>query len=173
MKQNVSERIASLRKEAGLTQQQLADSLNVSSAAVSKWENGASTPDIDTLCAIADYFNLSMDDLLGRNLKRCRVVLFLHDGAGEKQAREILNERGGDVVGVVYNLSELEALLADDSTVRQIVMIGLTNISRDIIDRVAEIQVQYPYIYIMSMVTKKESDLGPMLERMLDISPLP
>lgn len=173
MKQNVSERIASLRKETGLTQQQLADSLNVSSAAVSKWENGASTPDIDTLCAIADYFNLSMDELLGRNLKRCRVVLFLHDGAGEKQAREILNKRGGDVVGAVYNLSELEALLAADETIRQIVMIGFSNIPHEIIDSVTQLQKKYPYFYFMSMVPKEESDLGPMLERMLDISPLP
>ena len=47
--------------------------LNMTSAAVSKWETGAAVPDLETLIALADFFLVSMDDLLGRTLERPRV----------------------------------------------------------------------------------------------------
>ena len=72
----LSENIVDLRKKRGLTQAQLAEALNMTSAAVSKWETGAAVPDLETLIALADFFLVSMDDLLGRTLERPRLVLF-------------------------------------------------------------------------------------------------
>lgn len=60
---NISRIIAGLRKKAGITQEQLAASLNVSSQAVSKWETNACQPDTLTLPLIANYFNVSVDYL--------------------------------------------------------------------------------------------------------------
>ena len=58
-------RIMSLRKAAGLTQEQLAEKLGVSPQAVSKWENDISCPDISALPLIASIFGVSSDELLG------------------------------------------------------------------------------------------------------------
>ena len=54
-------RIADLRKQKGLTQEQLADRLGVSYQSVSRWENGVTYPDIEFLPAIAKYFSVSLD----------------------------------------------------------------------------------------------------------------
>ena len=58
--------IMRLRKEAGMTQEQLANALGISYQAVSKWENGVSCPDISALPLIADLFSVSIDSLFGR-----------------------------------------------------------------------------------------------------------
>ncbi len=63
----IHEQIARLRKQKGLTQSALAADLGVSSQAVSKWENGLSCPDIQLLVQIADYFDVTTDDLLGHH----------------------------------------------------------------------------------------------------------
>ncbi|MGM9967358.1 helix-turn-helix domain-containing protein [Rummeliibacillus sp. TYF005] len=57
--------IASLRKTNGLTQDEVANFVGVSKAAVSKWETGLSYPDILLLPKLATYFNLTIDELLG------------------------------------------------------------------------------------------------------------
>lgn len=61
----LDERIRGLRRERGMTQEQLAEAMNVSAAAVSKWENGQSVPDISVLTELADYFEVSLDALVG------------------------------------------------------------------------------------------------------------
>lgn len=61
----LNERIRALRRERGMTQEQLAEAMDVSSAAVSKWENGQSVPDVAMLIELADYFEVSLDALIG------------------------------------------------------------------------------------------------------------
>lgn len=58
-----------LRKKANLSQEQLADKLNVSRQAVSKWESGASYPEMDKLIAMSKIFKCSMDDLVNDDAK--------------------------------------------------------------------------------------------------------
>lgn len=58
-------KIAELRKEKGIGQQDLADVLGVSFQSVSKWETGITMPDITLLPDIAEYFDISVDELLG------------------------------------------------------------------------------------------------------------
>lgn len=59
--------IYDLRKKKNVTQEEMAAELGVTAAAVSKWENGYTLPDILMLCALADYFEVTTDELLGRN----------------------------------------------------------------------------------------------------------
>jgi len=69
MKLNIQENIRSLRRERGLTQEQLAEALGVTVGAVSKWESGANTPDISVIAELADFFGISVDALLGFTLQ--------------------------------------------------------------------------------------------------------
>ena len=60
----IGENIKRLRTESNLTQEQLAEALNVSSVAVSKWERGDTMPDISMLPRLAYYFRVSIDELM-------------------------------------------------------------------------------------------------------------
>ncbi len=60
----IGSNIAALRKEKGITQEELANALGVSAQAVSKWENNSSCPDVSLLTDIADYFGVTVDALL-------------------------------------------------------------------------------------------------------------
>lgn len=60
-------RLYNLRKQKGLSQEELANRLNVSRQTISKWEIGDSTPDMEKLAAISELFGVSLDELvLGR-----------------------------------------------------------------------------------------------------------
>ena len=65
MENKIGIQIARLRKEQEITQTALAEYLSVSPQAVSRWENGASIPDVCLLPQIAAFFNVSIDDLFG------------------------------------------------------------------------------------------------------------
>lgn len=56
-----------LREEAGLTQKQFAEKINSMQRNISNWEKGINQPDLQTLIAIADFFQVSLDELCGRD----------------------------------------------------------------------------------------------------------
>ena len=58
------EKLYTLRKKSGLSQEQLAEVLNVSRQAISKWEGGSAMPESDKLLALSNYFGVSLDCLL-------------------------------------------------------------------------------------------------------------
>ena len=57
-------RLYELRKQKGLSQEELAGRINVSRQTVSKWEIGDSTPDMEKLIALSDLFEISLDELI-------------------------------------------------------------------------------------------------------------
>lgn len=69
LKPIVARNIAELRKSAGMTQLQLAEKLNYSDKAVSKWESGASLPDVAVLLEISKVFGVTVDYILSEEHK--------------------------------------------------------------------------------------------------------
>lgn len=65
MKITLGENLRALRNKDGVTQEQLAEALEVSPQAVSRWENGAAFPDISVLPVIANFFDVTVDYILG------------------------------------------------------------------------------------------------------------
>ena len=63
----ITDKIKKLRKDNNMTQEDLADKLNVSRQTVSKWETNVGVPDIDNIKAICNLFNISTDELLDYN----------------------------------------------------------------------------------------------------------
>ena len=68
MPNQLAKNIRALRREQGLTQEQLAEAMDVSVGAVSKWEQASSMPEIPMLMKLADFFQTSVDALLGYEL---------------------------------------------------------------------------------------------------------
>lgn len=61
---NISDRIQQLRKAKGISQEELADKIGVSRQAVSKWESEQTTPDVEKVLLLSDYFEVTTDYLL-------------------------------------------------------------------------------------------------------------
>ena len=79
---DIADRIQNLRKSRGISQEELADKIRVSRQAVSKWESKQSTPDIEKIILLSDYFETTTDYLLkgiepvGESGKQRSAVLF-------------------------------------------------------------------------------------------------
>ena len=69
---NFNERVKKLRKQKDLTQEQLAEYMGVSPQAISRWETGATCPDISALPQLAELFGITIDELLGVDEKEKR-----------------------------------------------------------------------------------------------------
>lgn len=79
-------RIKSLRKAAGLSQQELASKLYVNQTAVSQWERGVTTPNSQTLIALSNMFNVSTDYLLGKDKGFIeKTIDILKDNTGQSR----------------------------------------------------------------------------------------
>lgn len=66
---NISEKILMLRKKEGLSQESLAEKLNITRQTVSNWESGQTTPDIMQAKALAEIFKISLDDLTDNKIE--------------------------------------------------------------------------------------------------------
>ena len=97
---NIGQNIKRLRQQKDMTQEQLAQLLCVSSAAVSKWEVGNTYPDISMLFPLAQIFSVSIDELMGYDKESAKAAIDTilqeartarRNGLLEK-AREILSE---------------------------------------------------------------------------------
>lgn len=74
IKENLARNISELRKINKMTQSELANKLNYTDKAISKWERGESTPDVECLSAIAKLFNLTVDDLLHESFDKDKAL---------------------------------------------------------------------------------------------------
>lgn len=71
---NFSEKLQILRKEKRLSQEGLAEKLNVSRQAVSKWESGQSFPELDKIIILSDIFSVTVDELVKDNIELKRNI---------------------------------------------------------------------------------------------------
>lgn len=81
-----NEKLKELRKDKGITQEELADALYVSRTAVSKWESGRGYPSIDSLKQIASFFSITIDDLLTGD-----KLLFMAENENKRDLRSMCN----------------------------------------------------------------------------------
>lgn len=87
---HLGELIAELRQDRGLTQKELGDILCVSSGTISNYENGVHLPDVDKVIALANYFHVTTDYLLGRTSSNLPVELLQQAIANEKTLGDVM-----------------------------------------------------------------------------------
>ena len=75
MEMNIGANIKRLRTEKNITQEQLSVQMNVTCAAVSKWERGETYPDITLLQPLAYYFEVSLDELMGYDQQKIQAEI--------------------------------------------------------------------------------------------------
>ena len=113
---NFSNQIKKLRASQNLTQEQMAQKLNISRQAVSNWENDRNLPDIEMLISISKTFNISLDDLiLGENEMNNMTQKLIDDTNENKRAK--LNLISISVTGILllfgFGLLILRSMLGD------------------------------------------------------------
>ena len=96
---DIGEKLKALRTERGLTQEQLAAKLYVSRTAVSKWETGGGSPNLDSLQAVARLFDVSVDDLLSTD---DLIVLARDERRSTARSSGMLSFGLLDVLAVVF-----------------------------------------------------------------------
>ena len=88
LQMSFGENLINLRKQKGWSQDDLADNLNLSRQAISKWENDTSKPDIDNIKKISKIFSVTIDDLLNNDVVKDKAVT-LNVKKKEKKERTI------------------------------------------------------------------------------------
>ena len=110
---NLGSKILELRKQKNVTQEELAAELGVTAAAVSKWENGYTLPDILMLCALADYFAVTTDELLGRIREWKYAVIAAQTEALGSKVASIARQYGLITRGIYTTYDEAAAAVDD------------------------------------------------------------
>lgn len=120
-----NEKLQELRKQKGLTQEELAEALYVSRAAVSKWESGRGYPNIDSLKEISRFFSVTIDDLLSGS-----EILTI--------AEEDQKQKNSLLLDLVFGLLDLSVSMflflplfgqRDHDTVYEVSLLALSNIA--------------------------------------------
>ena len=106
---NIGRKVLELRKQKNITQEELAAELGVTAAAVSKWENSYTMPDILMLCALADYFEVTADDLLGRSNETKYAIITAQEPNLLKEIEAITQLHG---LTVAYKCTSYEDALS-------------------------------------------------------------
>ena len=119
---NIGKIILDLRKEKEITQEELAAELGVTAAAISKWENGYTLPDIMMLCALADYFGVSTDELLGRNKQSQYAVVVANEVSLGRKIQELAAGFGIQSKALCAQFSEAVEIIQTDAQITHLLL---------------------------------------------------
>lgn len=119
---NFGKTILELRKQKNVTQEEMAAELGVTAAAVSKWENNYTLPDILMLCALADYFDVTTDELLGRIVNWKYAVIAADTPALGEKIKLLARQYGIAGKQICGNWQEAVAAAREDAAVTMLLI---------------------------------------------------
>ena len=124
MENTLGKRIAALRREKGMKQEELSELLGVSPQAISKWENDHTCPDISLLPTLAKIFGISVDELLSGKKEEKPSVRIVPEperkDIKDMMFRIIVNSKNGEEVRVNIPLALIEVLLEGGLNISQV-----------------------------------------------------
>ena len=169
---NIGNKIKELRKQRGLTQEQLAESMGISFQAVSKWENNIAFPDITLLPVLARYFDVSMDTLFDFNQseieeKSLEIAKesWKYRFSDKEKAREILEKGLREYPENDILLCNLLYVVDLDSNPDEVLKIG-----SKILDITKDEGLKYDACRFMAYAYKAKNDLESA-RKVIDIIP--
>ncbi len=118
---NLGNNILTLRRQKNITQEELAAALGVTAAAVSKWENNYTLPDVLMLSALADFFAVTTDELLGRAKTLRFAVIAAETSVLGHKAAAIAKEYGIVARSIHTDFEQAKAAAAEDEFVRYLI----------------------------------------------------
>ena len=106
--------IAKLRKKKGLTQQQLADKLNLSNKTISKWESGSGSPDISNLLVLAEALDVSVDELLKGELNKLESAIVTKNINDDSLQKELTTKQKKEkaIIALAASIGAILGILA-------------------------------------------------------------
>lgn len=110
MQETFGQRLQRLRKNIGLTQEDVATKLNLTSQAVSKWENDVSAPDISVLVELSDILSVTLDELLDKQRETTLVPQEQRKDINNMFFRIRVNSANGDKVNVNLPLALVKVI---------------------------------------------------------------
>lgn len=138
---NFSKRLRFLRTTAKLSQQELANRIGISKSSINMYERGEREPGLETLEIIADFFNVDMDYLMGRQEKQ-RIIDVTGDFTSKASNKFSLNPHEEEVITAYRNQPEMQPAVDK-----------LLGISQNHIDHLTPIAAHN------NVVSKEESEL--------------
>ena len=155
---NIGNKIKELRKQRGITQEQLANSIGISFQAISKWENNIALPDITLAPILASYFGVSMDELFDFSLKEIEIEVEMITAEAYKlretnhiESRRILEEGLKKYPDNDILLNNLLYVVTDpDETIR---------IASELIAKTTHSDVKYDSLRFLAYAYKKKGDI--------------
>lgn len=158
---NIGNKIKELRKQRGLTQEQLANDIGVSFQAVSKWENNISLPDITLAPMLASYFGVSLDTLFDFHLQEVQEKALAiakeswnYRDSDWAKARDILNEGLKKYPKNDILLENLLYVIDYDETPEETI-----KIASEILDVTKDDAIRYHAYRFMAYAYKAKGDL--------------
>ena len=126
MKEFIGEHIAYYRKKAGMTQEQLSEKMGVTAQAVSKWENGLTCPDLDSVARLSEILGVSVEQLIHGDAavpsvsvvetpQVGRRVLCIHVQVKGPATTNVTVRFPVELVLKAYEMGSLESLVGDEA----------------------------------------------------------
>ena len=135
---SLSENLQRLRKEKGLSQEDVAQKLFVSRQSVSKWENGAAEPGVENLKALANLYGVTLDQLMGN--ESAEGFQFVEEGPNTKNTLQ--SNR------LYYGLVAFRAAWAAAMVVFSFVTVGTSVLPLDLVAIIAGIWAGHPVVWV-------------------------
>lgn len=157
MNVQVSKKIHKLRKDKDLTQEELASEMGVSIAAVSKWETGNSLPDLLMLCSIADFFEVSTDELLGREKSKKKAIVVDDSPFIRETLKSLLSENGFEVIGEAEEGNELLNILKTSKV--DLIMLDINMPGMNGMEALENVRNDYPNINVIMCTAVNDKDV--------------
>ena len=120
MQETFGQRLQRLRKNASLTQEDVATKLNITGQAVSKWENDVSAPDISVLVELSDILGVTLDELLGKERETSLIPQEQRKDIDKMFFRVKVLSKEGDKVNVNIPLALAKVFLDGGVTLPQV-----------------------------------------------------
>lgn len=163
MTNKIGEKIRQLRKKANVTQEKVAEYLGITFQSVSRWENGTAYPDLEILPAIAYYFNITTDELLGVDItNKHEKIKEIRNQLREKSSKGLIND-GIAICRTAVNefpndfalLKDFAGFLSMQEDTKQEAIAVMERIVRDCTEDDIRYEVMYQLAYTYDSIGEK------------------